>query len=399
MSQMVEAIWLPHGRIVRRQHEQRSSVLLGGAAVLSAFLGPQFRIGDRLFVVDLVVGVLIVTAILGYRPRRNWVPARLVLGVALISVGLLIAALVEGGLFPASLADLARDILPPVAFAAAVSLHPKPCHYSRQMAIAVSLTGAVAVASLLSSGDGRRTAFLDDPNYAGHFVVISWIVFAGLWSGPRVVRVVTFLITVLAVVRTGSFSALAGLAGLAAYLMTRWKPSDLSMRALARLLIAVAFGVTALLSVRAIGQSDFDLGNGTESARLDRSYSSRTEIWSNSVGVFVDKPLGIGASYEVDGVPLRDRLGAGEPHNDLLTMLVRGGLLAVLGEVLVIIALWKLLPPSSWSRSMLAFWLISAMSRQTWNFRHYWLSLAILYLLEEASRLRLSSANTPEDRQ
>jgi O-antigen ligase len=371
------------------RHERTSSLLLVLAAALSAFRGVQFRISGGLIWADLVIVVLVASAAVGYRARRRWMPAGMIAGVGLIAVGLLIGSMFGEGNDPLTFWMTApRDVLPPLAFAAAVSLHPIPAKYAVRMAWVVAVVGFMAVALLLlAEGDSRQSAFLSSANYAGHFVGAAWVVIASVWTRSRFVLSVVAGIFFFALLRTGSFGALAGIIGLATYLIfAMWQPPSPLLRVAWRAVLLLGIIGTAVVSLQAIGQPDFDLGSGTNSERFDRAYSTRLDIWSNSIEVGTENPFGLGYAEQVDGVPLKERLGAGEPHNDLLTMLVRGGVLAALGEVLVILALWRMLPRASWSRALLVFWAVTAMSRQTWNFRHFWLCLAIVFLVEEAQR-------------
>jgi hypothetical protein len=150
-------------------------------------------------------------------------------------------------------------------------------------------------------------------------------------------------------------------------------------------LVLLGVVATAFASVEAL--SDFDYGGGLSSSRLERSYSERLEIWSDSLTLSLEYPFGIGPTKQIDGTSLRELVGAGEPHNDVLTMLLRGGPLALVGQGLVIFALWRLVPPATWGRAMIIFWLVTGLSRQTWNFRHFWLLLPIAVLVEEARRV------------
>jgi O-antigen ligase len=142
-----------------------------------------------------------------------------------------------------------------------------------------------------------------------------------------------------------------------------------------------------------ISASQFDLGSGLNNTRLDRSRSARLDLWQSGFDAWTAHPTGIGSGQRVDipGAP-----GAqSELHNDAIAFLVDNGPLGLLAVASLVIVIWRSLARGGPGRALLAGLIASSLVRQTWNFRHAWLMLAVVAAYEMAEWTRHKADEVP----
>lgn len=311
-------------------------------------------------------------------------------GAWLIAVGQLMSA---GPTFGAAdLAAVLKDCLPPFAtIAVGILAIGRP---DRVIAIIVGSGIAISATALLSSTDGARLrGGLGNPNLTAHFaatlIVSALLVCAILWRklspmGRAAILLVTLPASTLVVVRTGSFGALTLLLGSVAYFI--WSRTSVLEPILKLPVRLASIGAVYVVATRApISQvlEGVEIGPGLNAPRFERSSAGRVELWTDGIEFFLTHPLGVGP--RPSSAP-EWSVAAGEFHHDLLDMGASGGLLAVAGLGAIIWGLWRMGGAGGPTRVLLAGLALSALTRQTWNFRHAWIMVAVVAAAESFRR-------------
>ena len=288
--------------------------------------------------------------------------------------------------------QLLRDFYAFAIFYAAFTwLSAKP-HVSGPLANGLFAAASVCAGLILVSTELRPSGTFTNPNYAAHFV--AGVTILMLYHARRRRFLLVLLpITILAILKTASFGAISMLAGAAIYFI--WTAVSgqtwLVKVALRTSLIVVMIGVLTTGAVSSLSASERAEETGLSASRLDRSSDTRLEIWSTGLALVPSYPLGVGpGSVRNQDLALRDH----ELHNDPLAYLVERGAIGLLGLVGLVISLWKSFPPQGVARVLLFAFMIGSMTRETLNYRHLWILLAVALCTDLVAR----SSSAPKPR-
>jgi hypothetical protein len=249
------------------------------------------------------------------------------------------------------------------------------------LARAYVLTGIFEVLVLAATAGGsvRAVGTFRNPNYPGHFLLCAMLLLVYVpWR--RSIRLAILAVFAYGLLRTGSFSTLPFFAAVAGY----WIWVRLGQFAGDARMLARGFSTAGVVAVVLLSSSHipiFDLGSGLTTSRFEKSSSGRYRLWSEGADIWRHHPLGIGP----DGITNRGiarKVGKAEIHSDTLDTLVAGGPLALFGLLGMVVVIWRVAPPRSASRALLFGLIVDSVFRQTWNFRHMWLALAIAIALD-----------------
>jgi O-antigen ligase len=370
-------------RPVRTTRWTARDVLVVGLILGSVFL--SFDLPYNLAPVDALL-VLVNLVGLGILARGGSFPSRL-FASALPFLWVLLAAsvfaLFGDGLPSWAVDGLVRNLVSLLTFFTLLAVIATRPESGRRYLNALLVAGVVvAVSVLASSGVLRASGTFRNPNYAGHFLAVAIVLclFAPRWARPRAPwRWGLALLFAAALLRTGSFGSLIMLIAVALY--AGWKSvgrGDLAR--FTRVLILMAAAGAAVLALQADLET-VDRGSGLSGERFARSSDSRFELWQDAIGRAREHPMGVGlGSYGA-----RDDLNLDhELHSDPLTFLLEAGPFGFLAVAAIAALLWRNAPPSGVARLLMVGLLASSLFRNTFNFRHVWVALALAYALDRA---------------
>jgi hypothetical protein len=251
----------------------------------------------------------------------------------------------------------------------------------------------VSLVLLIPSGNTRVGSVFRNPNYAAHYLCCGLVVVIACWRARLRTKLALTGVVLLGCYLTGSFASAPFLAAAGGY--WAWSSAGSlprNLRTAARLVAVVGVLVVSFAAMSRVTTGDVDLGHGVSTARLDRSGSSRTGLYRDALRVWRHNPMGVGPEG-IKGHNIELSIPqATEIHDDVLDTLVAGGVLALVGLVGMVSTLWRLTPAGSGSRALISGLIAASVFRQTWNFRHLWLLLAIVVAVD---RLRAFHASTP----
>ncbi|WP_049241444.1 PglL family O-oligosaccharyltransferase [Serratia marcescens] len=237
---------------------------------------------------------------------------------------------------------------------------------------AVSIQALLAALQLFAPGwawvapdGGRVYAVFQQPNVLGSFIatglaLAQWALFLPAFSSARSERqrqvllftLLTAFVTVLVLVQ----SRAGWLGGAVAASLLLWRLCRRRPRTARLACCALALGLTLGVTIQLTG-----FGLGEQTGFLDRSPSNGTRLTmlQDTVAMIFAKPLlgwGYGgfeysfAHFRLQTMPWREVLEvAGHPHNEILLWWVEGGLPALAGIAIVIVAGARLLK-RAWQR-------------------------------------------------
>jgi O-antigen ligase len=280
-----------------------------------------------------------------------------------------------------------------VAIVGVLSTSRRACRGAKTVFALTAVAEALYLLTENAGGIGeplRAVGTFRNPNYPGHFLALG-LVMVWLTTWPRSLRLVLSIPIALAIPRTGSFGALVLLYAAVAYaLWARINRLDARLRFPMRLVAVAPFVVLTTLAIGYVEQPSVDLGSGLSAERLERSSNQRGDLYHEGIRFALEHPLGVGPSG-VDNRGFEEQIGVGEFHSDILDGFANGGLIGFVGMAGVIGVLWRLGGPGSSLRLVLVAAMASSLTRQTWNFRHLWMMLAIVAaeaILDQRQRLR-----------
>lgn len=374
---------LDPGRHLSRPERQAALLLcaaIAGSAFLPKKLPLNFAIGD-MFLVAIGIGGMLVLMQGGGGPFRKAfttsAPLLWLLGVAslisLLGVGLPAWAIDHG----------LRDI----GSLASFSIFGAYLWKARRAAMfgmwAFAVVGILVTVSILLAGtqDRQEGLVFRNPNYAAHFMACAIIVTFYLPIG-RLAKTLGIVAMAAAVLRTGSFGAIVMIITVAMLIPYRsLRALGPGSRSVARvLLLVVAFGGLYVVGT-SVAESDLDFGYGTNASRLDRSSSTRLELWSSSLVLLGAHPAGVGPH----GLVHREDLGhrePGESHNDYVAFLAETGPLGLVAFLGIGFVVFQQGMPGGPVRTLLFGLTASSVGREIVNFRHIWIALIVLVLFE-----------------
>lgn len=373
------------------RRERRAVLLFGiaiaGSAVLTAGLPLNLAPADPFIGVILVLGLTAMFRGEG-GPFRNvihrsapfvWLLA-LASAVSLFGVGFALWAVDHG----------TRDLLSLFAFGVFGSyLWSRRRVVDRLLYVFVATGVVVALSALASSGGALRQsgALFRNPNYTAHFLatVIILAAYAKLRSRTKLVVIVVMLTGILT---TGSFGGASLLLGSAVVLpYRRLALFGPGARTIARLVLVLFVGYLVIVGLSNFTESDADLGSGLSSDRLERSSGTRFEIWMDAVSQLPEHPGGVGPR----GLVARESIESDkrhESHNDYVAFLAETGPLGLVAFLGISTVIWRTLPSGGSARVLMIGFAVTSLSREIVNFRHVWLALVLLALLDLQERDR-----------
>lgn len=335
--------------------------------------------------VDLLMAIIVLTRA---RALSRWVGLsgatwrRVLPFVWLFVLGTLISFF-SAGINSQSIMVVTKNALPFLAFFALWSLleeRPRLLPIAHWSYIGASL---MVAATVLTDSSYRAGGALN-ANYAAHFLGIGILLALALPVFP-VIRMALAALMFVAILQTGSFGGLALLSGFAIYWL--WTRQDLiagNSRFVVRSLILLVIMITAPMIEGRLASDGLGAGSGFEATRYERSSEGRRDMYERGLQAAFDNPWGVGPGQYRDPAP-----GAfqSEMHNDPLNFLLENGLIGFIGIVGVIWNIGRSAPQGGLTRILLAGLILSSLSRQTWNFRHAWVALAIVIALDQTRRM------------
>jgi hypothetical protein len=339
-----------------------------------------------LLVADVFLSLLLAVSL---RPllaviQRRRSARELAVGVWLMALGYALGCAVSG-FTPHVVGVLATELFPPVLFVALVARFEREGGLSFLPAKLFVAVGVGVALLALAEGGARATATFENPNYTGHFLAVALVPLL-LLPWRRNVRIAIAIVMCMGILASGSFGAISAIGAAVGYrALCIGRRLGRRQRSAVRIIVALAvvFG-SWFVAQHADPSILAESSPGLSEARFERSSSSRTEIWQATIELWEKHPTGIGFAESVDHRPLQSYLIAGEPHNNFLSALLNGGVIALAGMVATMWAVWRMLPRASASRMLFVAFVASGLTRETWNFRHFWLGLCVTVFLERA---------------
>jgi len=362
----------------------------------TAFVGEQWNLGAKFVPADILFLLVVLTgmpSLLAAGPTiRVW--RRLAPGFLALTAAGMVAIALAG--FPAwGVSQLAKNIMPLVVLAIVTGMAIRLPAVRQKAILAYLLTSCVVAVTSLAGSTLRAAGTFNNPNYAANFLIIGLIVLIR-YPARKLLKMAIAVLYVAGCYRTGSFAVFPAVAAATAvYLWQRLSNLPVKLRAFVRIALVLMAVLSAAIALRSsvATNEEVDLGSGLSTSRLDRSGTTRFEIWRTGLRIIVRHPLGIGPAGLRNRPELRAKLPVSEMHNDVLDVLLASGPVGLLGEVLIVVAIWRFGRRDPLLRALLAGCIASGMFRQVWNFRHMWLAIGLLLaeaICQESDRRRAS---------
>ncbi len=359
-----------------------AALVLLGSGILLPRIGPNAAFVDPLVIVAMVTG--------GYALRRRQLtPAtagvRAVLPpLAVVAVATCLS-LYSAGIQGWAVLNVAQTVYALLTFVTIYGLLWQERDWVPLFTVGLAAGIVVVTISLVATYQTgvRPAGTLYHPNYAGHFLVAAAF---GVWSGMpwRRTRYAVVGLALAGVFLTASFGALLMIATATTYL---------TFGALRTRPWVVAYGLAFLVLLGGLGATfvQRDPAGATvgasstlSSSRFERSSSGRIYIWSQALVAAKDHPLGVGP----DGLHNRGFITRfREAHNLYVAFLAERGILGLAGLLLLGLALWRHAPPGGMARAALLAFAVANLFRETLHYRHMWLVLALLLVIDHGRRL------------
>lgn len=359
------------------------ALTLVGCGVLLPRLGPNGALVDPLLALGVVVGAFMLKSF-PITPAAAGGRAVLV-PMCIIALGTTLS-LYSAGLQPWALLSMVQSTY---AFATFIGMYALFWQWREHLPL-FSLGAAAGVVVVTGSlfltySPGVRPAgVLYHPNYAGHYLVaMALCVYASMpW---RRLRAAVLGVALVGVFLTASFGALVMIGVATSYLLLRYLRTRPGV---------VAFGLAGLVVVGAVGyafiRTSLETGQTVgasstlNSARLQRSGSGRLYIWQQALTAAWHHPLGVGPDgLHNRGIITRFR----EAHNLYVAFVAERGLIGLVGLLLIGVLLWRHAPAGGIARASILAFAAANMVRETFHYRHMWLTLALVLVADHAHRL------------
>lgn len=366
------------------------------AIVSVVMLAAPFRLGGGVVIADAFLVVSLVAWFVVGRSRGQ--DTRLLRQLApwiwLLALAQLVG-LSQAGPAVWGLTNTMKNTAPFVVVGVVFALFTSEAGFARRAWQVWMATAVLASATVLMPSAGvRAVGVFGNPAYPAHYLALTLI--CVLWRERGLLRIAIALVLGLALLRTGSFTPFTMLAAAGAYVVwsvgSRFEPS---LRILVRTVLLIGVVLCAFWVVQGGGPSfeaqSFDAGNGLSGQRLQRSGDARLEIWESGVRLWMSRPIGYGPGYvaaqKLDGnlVLAHD---IGEVHQEVLELLIGGGPVALLAAFMGCRIIWKRGRQGGLTRTLLIAALMASVFRQTLNFRHTALLLALSLAYEYWSERR-----------
>lgn len=376
------------------------SGLVSGLIAL-AFIGVAVlvpKLPANLAWVDIVIGLLILIAIAGMRYRgteATSTAARAAPWIWLILLGSMLG-LIGAGLPTWAVSSLARTLL---AFGAFFCIwYLVDIRHAERAAIggtAVALAVTAVYSAAFDSGV-RSGGLFDHANYLGHYSATAGVVLFAVsrtWWG----KAGALLGMAVGLYTSASFGAMAMVLVALLVVITRIAARNSGVLAI----MMVVFGTVSMLLLLtttevAVESDDAAVTDTISQKRFERSQDSRLQLWGQAWSSFVDQPTGLGP----DGVKNREvavyRGRATEVHADAFGYLVERGIPGLVGYVGLWAVLWGAARPGGLARIVIPMLLVAGIFRETMHFRHAWLLLALVFVIDRRRAVAARAARGDE---
>jgi O-antigen ligase len=352
------------------------------AILLVGLNAPRFG-GDFTMADILIFGIVAASVLRSDKFRAADAVTRLALPITLITAGGLIGA-IHTGLRGWIFAELVRDAAVFLAFICSLDLLRRGgARVVRACFVALGCIMPLVVVQLLANhGALRASGTFPNPNIPAHLLASALIVwsqapFAAKW------RRLIYVISAVGLLYTASFGSILQLVVGFGYLA-------IASRGRSRIRLGAVVGV-AMIGLVALGvyaTLASNSGTGLNQRRLNRSSSTRLDLWEQGLRSIPRAPLGIGpGSARSLGVDSLDK----QLHNEPLAFLVERGAMGLAGLLLLWGALWKLGRPGGIARALLLAYIVASIFRDTLHYRHFWLLLALALVTDEISSAKRRS--------
>lgn len=282
-------------------------------------------------------------------------------------------ALLVGDASDAGLVQVAKDLLPVLAFFALWSLmeaQPRLVGVARWSFVGAAL---LVLASVQVDQSQRAGGILNE-NYAPHFLAIGVLFALQLRTWP-VVKALLVVAFALGVLQTGSFGSILMLLGFLAYWV--WSSGNrLPMGP--RVLLQAGFVLLVLLAApsleRQLSQEGLGVGSGFAADRYTRSSGDRWEMYRSGLESAQDNLFGLGpGQYRY----VSESGAEAEMHNILMRFALENGVVGFVGIVGLVVTVVRRTQPGGAARTLMVGLVLAGLVRDSWNYRHAWVALAI----------------------
>ena len=376
-----------HGNIQPAQTRLGTNGLLLALVIIGTCFA-YFRwqkFGASLADVPLVIAIIMaITSSTNLQHREAWVGKLkpILIAIYLYIIACLLPLLSGGGFIWVQLAkDVFSFAIFPVTFLTIARVVDAQ-RINRVMRIAIALSVVIVCFTALTSSGSRSSGLLGSPNLAGNWAA-AFVMLLLLIEVPENPGVRIGLISLLAI---ASFR-MASLGGILCILtsVAFWLPRRSKNLTFSKQVLPFLIGIGAPTILQA-----FDTYTGLN--RYGRSSQGRLSIWGEALKVWFERPLGLGIGNFSD--PSLGLLVAPEAHNDYISSLVELGILGPLaiGGICLAISLAGGLR----TRTMVVFYLVSAISHNSINFRHIWVCMAICFAYDVLPQLQKNETETED---
>lgn len=364
-------------RLVRAE-EGTTGILLGLIIFGTCFAGYRIgKLGNAISDIPIIIAFFFAISSSTAVPYRDVWASKLKPMLAALYVYVLVCLLplASGGGFVWF--QLAKDLfsfsmfpITVVTLAKVVKAH----RINRVVKIGLILSTLTVCISVVTSPGARTAGILVSPNLGGNWA-------AGLIVLLLVLEIPKNLVGRIALIALLASASLrmASLGGILCVLVSvaYWLPRRSQNLTIAKQVLPFVIGIFAPSILQA-----FDGLTGLN--RYTRSSNGRLSIWNDAFHTWLERPLGLGIGNFAD--PDLQVAASPEAHNDYLSSLVELGLLGPLalgGICLSMAALGGLR-----TRTMVVFYLASALSHNSINFRHIWVFTAICFAYDILPQLQ-----------
>ena len=240
--------------------------------------------------------------------------------------------------------------------------------------ISIAISAVFVSVSVITASGVRSSGIFGSPNVGGNWSA-AIIMLVLLIASPKnlIIRSGLIFILVLASIQMASLGGILCTITALAY----WLPRRSQTLSLGKQVLPFLIAVAAPTILQA-----FDTYTGLN--RYGRSSQGRLYIWGDALKTWFERPLGLGIGNFSD--PNLALTVAPEAHNDYISSLVEMGVLGpvAIGAICLSIAAMGGLR----TRTMIIFYLVSAISHNSINFRHIWVCTAICFAYDVLPQLQ-----------
>jgi O-antigen ligase len=355
-----------------------NGLLLGAIVVGTCFASFRWqRFGASIADIPVVLAFFMATSSSTELPyRKAWLGKLKPMLIAMYGYALaaLLPILSGGGFMWVQLAkDLFSFSIFPITFVT-IARVVREERIALVLRTSIIISVALVSVSVITGAGIRSGGIFGSPNVGGNWTA-AIIMLTLLIATPEnvIIRYGLILLLVLASIQLASLGGVLCTITALAY----WLPRRSQSLNLLKQVIPFVIAVLAPTILQA-----FDAYTGLN--RYGRSSEGRLYIWGDALRTWLERPLGLGIGNFSD--PNLALTNAPEAHNDYISSLVEMGVLgpiAIGGICLCIAAMGGLR-----TRTMIIFYLVSAISHNSINFRHIWVCTAICFAYDVLPQLQ-----------